>query len=261
MSPNGHGDHRLPMTLTQYLDAQLEATQSTREAFPAFVAILDELAAFFDDVAQSVRDTKQATIASRLVELILFHDARRFWLSGCASWMRQHFHECLPPLRSALETAAYARKISQNPGLNEVWLHRGERQREFNAAFRVGGIEQRLFPTADPVARRLWGLFDMASMYGVHANHERLAYTLEIVDGGAGQPRRVLFNFGLKDATAIMQMGGICLAVAVRIIEVFEHVLQDVTGQMVWTIQWRQLQGRAWDFAKRHLAGRNIDEV
>ncbi len=249
------------MTLTEYLDAQREATQSTREVFPAFVEMMDELAAFFDCVAHSVRDTKQATIDERLVELILFHDARRFWLSGCANWMRQHFHECFPPLRSALESAAYARKISQNPGLNEVWLHSNKRQQEFNAAFRDGGIEQQLFPTADPVARQLWGLFDMASRYGVHANHERLAYSLEVVDGGPGQPRQVRLNFGVTDAVAITQSGGVCIAVGVRIIQVFERVLEDVTGQLVWTTLWGQLRGRVWEFARSNLAGQNFDEV
>lgn len=80
----------IPMTLTQYLDLDQQVVQATREGLPEFVRILDELAAFFDQIVRSVRNTQQATIDDRFVELCLFHDARRFWLSGCATWVRQH---------------------------------------------------------------------------------------------------------------------------------------------------------------------------
>jgi len=118
----------MPMTLTQYLDIDQRAVQATREGLSDLIQTLDELAAFFGQIERAVIDTQQATVDDRFVELCLFHDARRFWLSGCATWARQHLTECFPAMRAALEAAAYARKISLNPDLNQVWLHRDQQK-------------------------------------------------------------------------------------------------------------------------------------
>lgn len=244
----------IQVTLAQYLDLDHEAEQGTRERLPDFFKLLDELAEFFDQISRSTRNTQQATIDDRFVELCLFHDARRFWLSGCATWVRQHLTECFPAMRAALEAAAYARRISLNPGLNQVWLSRDQRQKEFDAAFRDGGIEQQLFPEKDRLVRKLWWLFDTASMYGVHANHERLAFSLEEIGNDDGEPQGTPFYFGAPDQASMRQVGAFCLDVGVRIIQVFERVLEDVTGQAVWTPKWGTLEARVLQFATAELS-------
>ncbi len=243
----------LPMTLTKYLDLEQQTVQATRKRFLGYIELLDELAAFFERIAQSVRNTRQATIDDRFVEICLFHDARRFWLNGCATWARQHLTECFPAMRSALEAAACARKISLNPGLNIVWLSPDLRRKEFNAAFRDGGIEKQLFPETDRLARRLWSLFDLASTYGVHVNYERLALSLEVVRDDLKKPHEVRFFFGVTEEAPMKQGGIFCLNVGVRIIEVFERVLEDVTGQSVWMQEWPMLGGRVLKFTKAEL--------
>lgn len=126
---------------------------------------------------------------------------------------------------------------------------RDQRQKEFDAAFRDGGIEQQLFPEKDQIARGLWPLFDLAGRYGVHANHERLAFSLEVVRDDLARGREVHFFFGATEEAPMRQVGALCLNVGVRIIEVFERVLQDVTGQAVWTLKWGALEARVLQFA------------
>jgi len=104
-------------------------------------------------------------------------------------------------------------------------------------------------------------------MYGVHANHERFAFSLEVVGDDPGQPQEVRFLFGATDEGSMGQVGAHRLNVGVRITQVFERVLEDVTGQAVWTLKWRALEARVLQFAtaeptkwQEEAAGREVAE-
>jgi len=227
----------------QFLRIEQETLRSNLEMAPGTVAVFEAIANFYRRIEEGVRDTREVRVEDRSVPLCLFHESFKFWLNGVAVLLRGHLSEFLPLMRGALESAAYAHKIHRRPELAEVWLQREQSRREFDAAFRDGGIERQLFPEDEPLVRRLWSLFDVASTFGVHSNHERLAFSIE---GFEVSNRHVRFDFvfGSTDRRMIGKAAGFSATTAYRMLEVFRPCFEDITGLAVWTNDWPQLERR-----------------
>ena len=237
IGPDRHGMFR------RFVEIDQGTLRSNLEMEPSIVAIFEAIANFYHRIEEGVRDTRDVRVEDRLIPLCLFHESFKFWLNGVAVLLRGHLIEFLPLMRGALESAAYAHKIHRRPELAEVWLQREQRRREFDAAFRDGGIEQQLFPEDEPLVRRLWSLFDFASTFGVHSNHERLAFSIEgfrISNGHA----HFDFVFASSDLRMIGRCAGFCTTIAYRMLEVFRPCFEDITGLAVWMDDWPQLERR-----------------
>lgn len=231
----------------EFLETDQAILRSNLDVAPEITDIFQQIARFYRRIEEGVRDTREVRVEERLVLLCLFHESFKFWLNGVAVLLRGHLSEFLPLLRGALESAAYAHKIRLQPGLAGVWLEREARGQEFDAAFRDGGIERQLFPTDDALVRRLWSLFDLASTFGVHSNHERLAFSMQVEEEPGGHVH-VDFLFGSTDLRIIRQCAGFCATVAYRMLEVFRPCFEDITGLAVWTTEFGGLEGQLQAF-------------
>ena len=225
----------------EFLEMDQAILCSNLDAAPEMADIFQRIASFYRRIEEGVRDTREARIEDRVVLLCLFHESFKFWLNGVAVLLRGHLSEFLPLMRGALESAAYAHKIRMQPDLAEVWLQREQRRREFDSAFRDGGIESQLFPERDRLVRRLWSLFDKASTFGVHSNHERLAFSIEVTEEPDGH-RLFAFLFGSNDLRMIRICAGFSATVAYRMLEVFRPCFEDITGLTVWTTELGQIE-------------------
>lgn len=240
----------------EFVETDQASLRRNLAAAPEITDIFQRIASFYARIQEGVRDTRQARVEDRVVLLCLFHQSFKFWLNGVAVLMRGHLNEFFPLMRGALESAAYAHKIRMQPELTEVWLQREQRLREFNAAFRDGGIESQLFPERDRLVRRLWSLFDKASTFGVHSNHERLAFSIEVTEEPDGHAL-IEFLFGSNDVNMIRKSAGFSVAVAYRMLEVYRPCFEDITGLTVWTTELGQLERQVETFVLAALGDDN----
>lgn len=235
--------------LQEFLEMDQELLRRNLDVAPEIAVIFQTIARFYRRIEEGLRDTREACVADRVVLLCLFHESFKFWLNSVAVLLRGHLTEFLPLLRGALESAAYAHKIRIRPELAEVWLQREERRQEFNEVFRDGGIERQLFPEDDRLVRRLWSPFDHASTFGVHSNHERLTFSIEVIEETDGHTR-LDFLFGSDDLGMIRKCAGFCATVAYRMLEVFRPCFEDITGMTVWTTELRGLEVQLETFVR-----------
>ncbi|MFQ5804313.1 MAG: hypothetical protein ACE5JQ_15595 [Candidatus Methylomirabilales bacterium] len=224
-----------------FLDGESAVLQKNLQSGRDILDIFQIVASFYGRIEEGVRDTKEVLVEDRLILLCLFHESFKFWLNGAAVLLRGHLSEFLPLMRGGLESAAYANKIRRMPQLAEIWLQGSDRKREFDAAFRDGGMERQLFPEDDNLVRNLWPLFEIASTFGVHSNRERLAYSIEVREL-PNSHSQITFHFGSNDLRMIRKCAGFCVTIAYRMLEVFQPCFEDITALAVWTTEWRGIQ-------------------
>lgn len=164
----------------------------------------------------------------KIIEVLLFHRSHAAFRSACEHAVAGQTADVYPLIRACIEYAGYALHMSENKGLDELWLKRHDNGATIKAVkthFTIANIRTTIGQKNRHIGKVFKELYNRTIDFGGHPNERAITGNMDIIDQDGGTKTTSLYM--QKDSIFLDQALKTCAQSGIASLEILQEVFPE----------------------------------